>query len=252
MNLDREHAHAAELATLAGERLLALRERLRDGADPKETKDLGDRTAHEFLMAELAERFPGDGVLSEEGKDDFARLDAERVWIVDPLDGTREFGEIERDDWAVHVALTIGGVPVVGAVALPAQGITLSTGDPLALPARPGGPIRILASRTRPPALVNALCEAWGAELVPMGSAGAKATAVLLGKGDVYVHGGGQYEWDSCAPVAVVLASGLHASRLNGDPLVYNQRDVLLPDLAICRPELADELLARLADLTNH
>ena len=176
--LTTEHRHAAELATLAGERLLTLRERLREGADPKETKDLGDRSSHEFLMAELALRFPDDAVLSEEGRDDFERLKSERVWIIDPLDGTREFGEIDRDDWAVHVALCIGGVPVVGAVALPAQGITLSTAEPLVLPPRPEGPIRILASRTRPPALVHALIERFGAELVPMGSAGAKATAV--------------------------------------------------------------------------
>jgi 3'(2'), 5'-bisphosphate nucleotidase len=245
-----EHEHAAEMADLAGAVLLKLRERLRDGADQKETKDLGDRTAHLLLMDELSRRFPRDAVLSEEGKDDFKRLDCERVWIIDPLDGTREFGEIDRTDWAVHVALCVGGVPVVGAVALPAQGITLSTGDPLPLPARPDGPMRILASRTRPPAVVTAMVERLGAILVPMGSAGAKATAVLLGLGDAYVHGGGQYEWDSCAPVAVVQASGLHASRLNGDPLVYNRRDVLLPDLAICRPELADEILAAIADLS--
>ncbi len=245
-----EHEHAAEMADLAGAVLLKLRERLRDGADQKETKDLGDRTAHLLLMDELARRFPRDAVLSEEGKDDFKRLESERVWIIDPLDGTREFGEIDRTDWAVHVALCVGGVPVVGAVALPAQGITLSTGSPMALPARPDGPVRILASRTRPPALVTAMVERMGATLVPMGSAGAKATAVLLGLGDAYVHGGGQYEWDSCAPVAVVQASGLHASRLNGDPLVYNQRDVLLPDLAICRPELADEILALVAELS--
>ncbi len=244
-----EHEHATEMATLAGEVLLQLRRRLHDGADPKEIKDLGDRTAHLLLIDELTRRFPHDAVLSEEGKDDFGRLRHERVWIIDPLDGTREFGEIERTDWAVHVALCVRGVPVVGAVALPAQGITLSTGDPPALPDRPDGPIRILASRTRPPALVHALVEHFGAVLVPMGSAGAKATAVLLGLGDAYVHGGGQYEWDSCAPVAVVKAAGLHASRLDGSALVYNQRDVLLPDLAICRPELVDEILAAVREL---
>jgi 3'(2'), 5'-bisphosphate nucleotidase len=188
---------------------------------------------------------PGDAVLSEEGADDRARLDAERVWIVDPLDGTREFGEPPRTDWAVHVALVIAGDPVAGAVALPARKVVLSTAAPPTL-AGPGPTVRLAVSRTRPPAAAALLADALGAELVPMGSAGAKAMAVVLGEADVYAHSGGQYEWDSAAPVAVARAAGLHCSRLDGAPLVYNQPDSWLPDLLICRPELAERVIAAL------
>ena len=167
-------------------------------------------------------------MLSEEGVDDARRLSADRVWIVDPLDGTREFGEGDRNDWAVHVALWERGALVAGAVALPAQGVTLDSGSPPPLPAA-GDPLRLVVSRTRPPELVTALAERLGAELVPMGSAGAKAMSVLQGRADAYVHGGGQYEWDSAAPVAVAAAAGLHTSRLDGSPLVYNRADPCCP-----------------------
>ena len=242
---ETDSALAARLATGAGRLLLTVRADLA-GAPPEQRKGAGDRRSHEWLMAALAEHRPGDAVLSEEGSDDPARLDAERVWIVDPVDGTREFGELERDDWAVHVALWERGALTAGAVALPAQGVTLSTADVPPLPAPSGGRPRLVVSRTRPPALIPPLAQALDAELVPMGSAGAKAMAVLQGKADAYVHAGGQYEWDSAAPVAVAAAAGLHTSRIDGSALRYNQPDLLLPDLLICRPELRDQLLALL------
>ena len=186
-------------------------------------------------------RRPDDAVLSEESTDDLARLAADRVWIIDPLDGTREFTEIPRTDWAVHVALWVEGDLAVGAVALPAQGIVLRSSPAPALPPASGGPMRLVVSRTRPPAITQAVAERLGAELVPMGSAGAKATSVVLGASDVYLHGGGQWEWDSAAPVAICRAAGLHTSRLDGTPLVYNQAKPWLPDLLICRPELASQ-----------
>jgi 3'(2'), 5'-bisphosphate nucleotidase len=210
---------------------------------PAVLKTEGDRTANEFILGRLAELYPSDAVLSEESPDSAARLSAARVWIVDPLDGTREFGEPDRTDWAVHVALVLDGDLVAGAVALPAQGVTLSTSDPPPTPPAPGGRVRLLVSRTRPSEHASALAAQLGADLVPMGSAGAKVAAVITGHGDVYAHSGGQYEWDSAAPVAVARAAGLHTSRIDGSPLVYNQRDVLLPDLLVCRPELADAIL---------
>ncbi|CDQ45908.1 3'(2'),5'-bisphosphate nucleotidase CysQ [Mycolicibacterium neoaurum] len=212
-----DHELAARLATEAGELLLKVREEFAD-ADAKDRKAAGDKRSHDFLMAALAEHRPGDAVLSEEGADDLIRLTSERVWIVDPLDGTREFSELGRTDWAVHVALWEGGELVAGAVALPAQGVTLAT----------------------PTVAVR---DALGGVLVEMGSAGAKVASVVQGISDVYVHAGGQYEWDSAAPVAVARAAGLFTSRIDGSPLVYNQSDVSLPDLIVCRPELADAVL---------
>ncbi len=194
----------------------------------------GDRLSHDLLTGDLARLRPGDAVLSEEGRDDQARLSADRVWIVDPLDGTREYGEAGRTDWAVHVALWERGDLAAGAVALPAQGKVLSTADPPRYHAPPPGPLRIVVSRTRAPAFTQWLAENLGATLVPLGSAGAKAATVMLGEADAYVHDGGQYEWDSAAPVAVALAAGLHASRLDGGNLRYNQPDPYLPDILIC------------------
>jgi 3'(2'), 5'-bisphosphate nucleotidase len=235
---------AARLATQAGELLLEVR----TSVPVEQRKDEGDKRAHDFLVAALAAERPGDAVLSEEGKDDPIRLSSDRVWIVDPLDGTREFGEDGRTDWAVHVAVWEKGALVAGAVALPAQGVTFSSDSVLPVPAL-GDPLRLVVSRTRPPVLVTALAEKLGGELVPMGSAGAKAMSVLQGTSDAYVHGGGQYEWDSAAPVAVAKAAGLHCSRLDGSALVYNQRDVLLPDLVISHPAVADRVLAAIAEL---
>ncbi|MCD0447802.1 3'(2'),5'-bisphosphate nucleotidase CysQ [Actinocorallia sp. API 0066] len=257
-----DHDVAEDLATRAGAVLLALRA-AKGFADGPALKKAGDLGSHEFLMAELAGVRPEDAVLSEEGKDDLARLEAERVWIVDPLDGTREYSEEGRDDWAVHVALYARGALAAGAVALPAQGRTLSTkpGAPLlaemsarfAAPPQDildkKAPVRIVVSRTRPPQIVETLREYLHArglttELVPMGSAGAKIAAVLLGDADVYVHAGGQYEWDNAAPAAVALAAGAHASRIDGSDLRYNAEDPYLPDILVCHPALSDLILA--------
>lgn len=237
-----DHALAAHLATGAGQLLLHVREELKD-AEAGVRKDQGDRRSHVFLLAALADARPDDVVLSEEAADDPARLTACRVWIVDPVDGTREFSEPGRTDWAVHVALWESGELLAGAVALPAQALTLSTPTVAAPPPWTGAP-RIVVSRTRPPAVAMQVRDGLAGTLVEMGSAGAKVLAVVQGLADVYVHAGGQYEWDSAAPVAVARAAGLHCSRIDGSPLVYNQPDVLLPDLVVCRPELAGAVLA--------
>jgi len=244
-----DHQLAADLARDAGEVLLRIRADFPADGDPKELKSAGDIGSHDFLMAALAQARPDDAVLSEEGADDKARLTAQRVWIVDPLDGTREFSERPRDDWAVHVALWEAGALVAGAVAIPARGVVHSTAEPLTPPPASGGKIRLAVSRSRPPAWLPALVEALDAELVPMGSAGVKAMSVLDGSADAYVHAGGQYEWDSAAPVVVAAHAGLHTSRVDGSPLVYNQENVLLPDLIVCRPELAEQVLAAVATL---
>lgn len=239
-----DHVLATWLATVAGERLLEVRA---EGLEGRELKDAGDRAAHELLMGLLAEHRPGDSVLSEEAlestADKDARLSASRVWIVDPLDGTREFSEPPRDDWAVHVALWQDGELTAGAVAQPALGETFNTGQPPTVPPRTSQRPRIAVSRTRPPAFVEALAAELDAELVPMGSAGVKVISVTRDVTDAYVHAGGQYEWDNAAPVAVARAAGLFCSRVDGSELAYNQDDVSLPDLIVCRPELADSIL---------
>lgn len=237
-----EHDLAARLATEAGQLLLEVRRELADAGEA-DRKSAGDKRSHDFLMAALAAERPADAVLSEEGADDPARLSAERVWIVDPLDGTREFSELGRDDWAVHVALWQRGDLVAGAVALPAQEVTLATPTVAPPPAATGKP-RVVVSRTRPPAIALDVRDALDGVLVEMGSAGAKVASVVQGKADVYVHAGGQYEWDSAAPVAVARAADLHTSRIDGSPLTYNARDPRLPDLVVCRPELAAAVLA--------
>lgn len=236
---------AAHLAQVAGRILLAVRA---SGVfSGKALGKAGDQTANQFLVHALREQRPGDGLLSEEEKDNLDRLAHERVWIVDPVDGTREYGE-ERADWAVHIGLAIGGAASVGAIALPGLGLIVRSDAPSAVPPAPER-LRMLVSRTRPAAEATAVAELLGAELVPMGSAGAKAMAVVLGQADIYLHSGGQYEWDNCAPVAVALAHGLHCSRIDGSALTYNNRDTYVPDLLICRPEhaaLVLELIARL------
>lgn len=244
-----DHALAAQMAGSAGQLLLQVREEFAQ-ADAAERKAAGDKRSHDFLMQAFAEHRPDDAVLSEEGADDPVRLRSQRVWIVDPLDGTREFSELGRTDWAVHVALWESGELVAGAVALPAQGITLATPrvDP---PPAAGGKPRIVVSRTRPPAIALTVRDALDGVLVEMGSAGAKVASVVQGLSDVYVHAGGQYEWDSAAPVAVARASGLHTSRIDGSELRYNQPDPKLPDLVVCRPELAEAVLAVTASATG-
>jgi len=246
-----DHLLAAELAAEAGRLLVEVRARLTsEGADPAALKAEGDRQAHEFLMAKLGTHRPDDAVLSEEATSSeqaelaSRRRSTRRVWIVDPLDGTREYSEVPRSDWAVHVAMCIDGEPVVGAVALPALELTLSTAAPPEPPTDPHIPPRVVVSRSRPPAEALMIAEALGAELVEMGSAGAKAMAVVRGEVDVYPHSGGQYEWDSCAPVAVAMAAGLHCSRLDGSRLEYNRDDPYLPDLLICRHEFAATAIA--------
>jgi 3'(2'), 5'-bisphosphate nucleotidase len=290
-----DHVLARDLAQEAGNRLVELRNRGTPGGEPPggeqspdQLRKNGDRQSHEFLAAELGARRPGDFVLSEEAADDPARLDADRVWIVDPLDGTNEFGERGRTDWAVHVALWERGTGLTaGAVALPAQGKVLSTLTPpemlgvsaaiaavtpnnssastaipttnpemsdlseVAARGRLGkasdNPLRVVVSRTRPPQFVRSI----GVELVPLGSAGAKVAAVLLGEADAYIHAGGFYEWDTAAPVAVARAAGFHASRIDGSALAYNQADLLLPDILVCRPALAGPLLGAIREVTH-
>lgn len=239
-----DHIVAAALATAAGRRLLEIRTE-QGFADPGALRAAGDRGAQDLLAGHLRRLRPHDAVLSEEARDDATRLTRSRVWIIDPLDGTREFSEAGRSDWAVHVALWIDGFLPVGAVALPGRGITLATPSVAAPQANPGR-TRIVVSRTRPPAQAQAVATALNAELLPLGSAGAKVSAVILGEADVYLHGGGQYEWDSAAPVAVALAAGLHASRLDGSKLSYNQADPFLPDLLVCREDLRKAVLAAL------
>jgi 3'(2'), 5'-bisphosphate nucleotidase len=240
-----DHELAATLATQAGKLLLDVRAELAD-ASGAERKAAGDKRSHDYLMEALAQARPDDAVLSEEGADDPIRLRSRRVWIVDPLDGTREFSELDREDWAVHVALWEDGELIAGAVALPAQNITLATPVVPAPPPAPAAP-RIVVSRTRPPAVALQVRDALGGVLVEMGSAGAKVAAVVQGLADVYVHAGGQYEWDSAAPVAVARAAGLHTSRIDGSPLQYNRPDPLLPDVVVCRPEYAEAVLAATA-----
>lgn len=246
---DDLHAIAALLAHEAGVRLLAVRAQHVGGY--AQLKDAGDRAGHELIVHRLAELRPGDAVLSEEGADDRRRLAADRVWIVDPLDGTREYAE-GRGDWAVHVACWEQGRLVAGAVALPTEELVFvtPTPSPEVRPVRQGAP-RLVVSRTRPPPLTWPLREALGGEavgIIGMGSAGAKAMAVVRGDAEVYAHAGGQYEWDSAAPVAVAAAAGLHVSRIDGGPLVYNRPSPWLPDLLVCVPELADVVLAAVRD----
>lgn len=250
-------ALAAHLAQEAGRLLLAVRA---SGAyEGKALGAEGDRAANRLLCAAIRASRPDDGLLSEEEKDDTARCGQSRVWIIDPVDGTREYGE-GRADWAVHVALAVDGIALVGAVALPgmdgpetearhdAGGIVMRSDTPR--PLRPmADPPRFVVSRSRPAREAEAVAQALGGALVPMGSAGAKAMAVVLGDAEVYLHSGGQYEWDSCAPVAVAQAHGLHCSRIDGSPLIYNQRDTYLPDLLICRAEWAERVLAEVARL---
>ena len=237
---------AAHLAQVAGRILIEVRQ---SGVfEGKALGKAGDETANQFLCHAIRQQRPDDGLLSEESKDTEARLSKSRVWIVDPVDGTREYGEA-RSDWAVHVALCVDGRPETGAVALPDLDTVLRSDTPIDVPDA-AKPPRMVVSRTRPAAEALAVAEAIGAELVPMGSAGAKAMAVVRGEAEIYLHTGGQYEWDSAAPAAVALAHGLHASRIDGSPLVYNQADTYMPDLLICRPEWAERVLAEVAKLS--
>jgi 3'(2'), 5'-bisphosphate nucleotidase len=255
MTTPNDHELAADLAEQAGHLLLALRAK---GGDPTALKDAGDRQSHEFLMAELAKARPTDAVLSEEGIDNKARLTADRVWIVDPLDGTREFGEPGRTDWAVHVALwersasgASDGTLTAGAVALPAQAKVLSTADQVAERVSAQRSLRLVVSRSRASQLVKDVATLLNAELVPCGSAGAKCATVIEGENDVYLHSGGFYEWDTAAPVAVARAYGLHVSRIDGTDVHYNRDNPLLPDILVCRSAIAGMLLNAIREATN-
>lgn len=238
---------AVHLAEVAGRLLIEVR--AAGMFSPKALGKAGDQTANQFLVHAIREQRPDDGLLSEEEKDNFERLAHSRVWIIDPVDGTREYGE-ERTDWAVHVGLAIDGVASIGAVGLPGMGKVLRTDAPIAVPPAPEK-LRMVVSRTRPAREATEVAEKLGAELVPMGSAGAKAMSIVLGDADIYLHSGGQFEWDSCAPAAVAMAHGLHCSRIDGSPLVYNQSDVYMPDLLICRKEHAERVLAEVAALSS-
>jgi len=230
---------AVDLATTAGDLLLDLRNRR-----PADLGRRGDLESNALILDRLAAERPGDMVLSEESVDDQARVEADRVWIIDPLDGTREYALPGRPDWAVHIALWQRGAGLVAAaVSQPALGTVYATDDPPPLPPSEDR-IRLLVSASRPPAFTDAVAETLDAEVLTMGSAGAKAMAVLRGEADGYLHAGGQWEWDSAAPVGVVAAAGLHASRVDGSPLRYNRPHPYLPDLVICRPDLAAKLLA--------
>jgi 3'(2'), 5'-bisphosphate nucleotidase len=234
---------AAALAEAAGTLLLNVHgSGLLDG---KALGKAGDQTANQFLIHALRHMREDDGLLSEESKDTEERLSKSRVWVIDPVDGTREYGE-GRSDWAVHVAMAVDGRPEVGAVALPGLGLVLRSDQPGQLPVMAGTP-RMVVSRTRPAKEAVEISKQIGAELVPMGSAGAKAMAVVRGEAEIYLHTGGQFEWDSCAPAAVALAHGLHVSRVDGSPLIYNQADTYMPDLLICRQEWAEKVLQRVA-----
>jgi 3'(2'), 5'-bisphosphate nucleotidase len=246
-----DHRLASWLAREAGERLNTLRTQLfAENASPWHVMDTGDAAGHRFLVDALDEYRPNDAVLSEEGADNHKRLTADRVWIIDPLDGTNEYGERGRSDWAIHVALWEKGDLVAGAVALPALGVTLDTHPDTRprLTAKPNRKVRLITSRNRAPYSAILVANAIDCDAIRLGSAGAKAMAVVLGEADIYVHDGGQHQWDSAAPVAVARAAGLHTSRIDGSPLVYNERDTWLPDLLICRPELAEPVMKALWD----
>lgn len=238
---------AERLARTAGELLLILQQS--DHFEGKPLGAAGDAVSQAFLSRALAVARPDDGLLSEEAAADPVRLNKARTWIIDPLDGTREYSE-GRSDWAVHIALAINGEATVGAVALPGRGLVLTSAAPLYALQTPERP-RMVVSRTRPGADSVAVAQVLDAKLISMGSAGAKAMSVVCGEADIYLHSGGQYEWDSCAPAAVAKACGLHVSRIDGSPLIYNRPDPYLPDLLICRPEWADRILALVSRLTQ-
>ena len=242
-----DHQLALFLAESAGRMLVKLRDEMwQSRAQSWQVMDTGDVAAHQLLIAGLAEHRPTDAILSEEGRDDRRRLSNDRVWIVDPLDGTNEYGEKGRSDWAVHVALWERGSLTAGAVALPAMELVFGTDPPAVVPPTPRAHPRLATSRWRAPYSAVVIANALGCDALRIGSAGAKAMTVVAGEADIYVHDSGMYQWDSAAPVAVAQAAGLHVSRIDGSPLVYNGADPWLPDVLICRAELADDVLGAL------
>ena len=247
MSTESDAQLATRLAVEAGHVLLGVREELNGrGAPSWQVMDNGDLAAHRFLLKALTEAHPGDAVLSEEGVEDPRRFSTNRVWIVDPLDGTNEFGELGRSDWAVHVALWQDGAFAAGAVSLPALDLVFSTDPAPVLPPQQRERPRLVTSRTRNPYSAVVIANALDCDAVRLGSAGAKAMAVVVGEADIYVHDGGMYQWDSAAPAAVAMAAGLHVSRIDGSPMVFNERDPWLPDFLVCRKELAEPVLEAL------
>lgn len=235
---------ATVLAQHTGVLLVQHREQLieRGNVSVWQLKDSGDMLAHHFLLDAFRALRPADSVLSEEGHDDRTRVHANRVWIVDPLDGTNEYGE-GRADWAVHIALWEDNALTAGAVSLPSIDTVFSTDPAPVVPPKEGHKPRLVTSRNRAPYAAILVAENMDCDAFRLGSAGAKAMSIIMGEADIYVHDGGMHQWDTAAPAAVALAAGLHASRLDGSPLEYNDADTWLPDFFMCRPEYTDEIL---------
>jgi len=240
---------ASRIATQAGVMLVELRDELAiEGIHYWDLKDEGDIAGHRYIMDALTQARPDDVILSEEAADNRRRLSAERVWIIDPIDGTKEFAEPPRYDWAIHIALWEKGKLTVGSVALPTLGITFDADPaPIVPPSTRERPL-LVTSRTRNPYCAVKVANALGCDVARLGSAGAKAMAVVMGEADIYVHDGGMYQWDSAAPSAVAAAAGLHVSRTDGSPLIYNEESLWLPDFLVCRPEFAEAALRALND----
>lgn len=240
---------ASRIATQAGVMLVELRDELAiEGIHYWDLKDEGDVAGHRYIMDALTQARPDDVILSEEAADNRRRLSAERVWIIDPIDGTNEFAEPPRYDWAIHIALWEKGKLTVGSVALPTLGITFDADPaPIVPPSTRERPL-LVTSRTRNPYCAVKVANALGCDVARLGSAGAKAMAVVMGEADLYVHDGGMYQWDSAAPSAVAAAAGLHVSRTDGSPLIYNEESLWLPDFLVCRPEFAEAALRALND----
>ncbi|CAN5445321.1 3'(2'),5'-bisphosphate nucleotidase CysQ [soil metagenome] len=238
---------AVRLAVEAGRGLVDLRERMwAAGSHSWQVMDGGDAASQRFLEDELTTLRPDDAVLSEEGLEDPRRFHSDRVWIIDPLDGTREFGEPGRPDWAVHIALWDRDHFAAAAVSLPAMGLVLATDPAPPMPVVERERPRLITSRSRAPHAAVIVAHELGCDAVRLGSAGAKAMAVVMGEADIYLHDGGMYQWDSAAPAAVAQAAGFHTSRVDGSPLVYNERDPWLPDFIVCRPEYVEPVLSAL------
>jgi len=244
---ETDHELAGRIAQEAGQMLVELRtDLMRQGFHYWDLKDEGDYAGHRFIVDGIKQARPDDVILSEEAADDRARLAADRVWIIDPIDGTNEFAEPARHDWAIHIALWEQGDLTTAAVALPALQLTFHVSPASVLPDRTRLRPRLVTSRSRNPYSAVVVAHALGCDVVRLGSAGAKAMAVVMGEADIYVHDGGMYQWDSAAPAAVARAAGLHVSRIDGSPLTYNEASLWLPDLLICRPELAEPAITAL------
>ena len=247
-----DHLLAANLAESAGRMLVDCRSgaagQLLGGSSLAHE---GDQRAHLHLLTRLQEARPDDAVLSEEGADDAQRLDSSRLWVIDPLDGSRDYG-FGNDEWAVHVGLVEDGKIVAGAVALSALDLLFHTGEGEgpACAVDENNPNRrpvIVTARSRVNAEGMLLAHELGADVFACGSAGVKAMLVVNGTADAYVHASPLYEWDVCAPAAVAQSAGLHVSDAAGDPLVFNQARPVVNSFLVCRPELVDDILSALS-----